>query len=134
MPVCTSSLISPVREQPAGSPDGKRRGAVIRRDRGRAAGAPPEVLAALGIRFDPLAGQFVPPGEATIRRVLEFVDAARLDAAVTSWLASAKASPEDGLRRTAAVYGRARPYCPICASSERSVCRQATAAMRWHER
>jgi predicted transposase YbfD/YdcC len=71
-----------------------------------AADAPPEVLAALGTRFDPLAGRFVPPGEATIRRVLESVDAARLDDAVTSWLASAQA-PEDGGRRAVAVDGKA---------------------------
>ena len=55
------------------------------------ADAPPGVLAALGVRFDPLAGQFRPPGEATIRRVLESIDAGEFDAAVTSWLASAAA-------------------------------------------
>ena len=49
-----------------------------------AADAPPGVLAALGVRFDPLAGQFRPPDEATIRRVLESVDAGEFDAAVTS--------------------------------------------------
>jgi predicted transposase YbfD/YdcC len=51
------------------------------------ADAPPQVLAALGVRFDPLTRQFQPPGEATIRRVLETVDAAALDTAVGSWLA-----------------------------------------------
>jgi hypothetical protein len=50
------------------------------------ADAPPQVLAALGVRFDPLAGRFEPPDEATIRRVLETVDAAALDAAVGFWL------------------------------------------------
>jgi predicted transposase YbfD/YdcC len=49
--------------------------------------APPQVLATLGIRRDPLAGRFEPPDEATIRRVLETVDADALDAAVGSWLA-----------------------------------------------
>jgi DDE_Tnp_1-associated len=49
------------------------------------AGAPPPVLASLGIRRDPLGGRFVPPDEATIRRVLEAVDAEALDAAVGSW-------------------------------------------------
>jgi hypothetical protein len=39
------------------------------------ADAPPEVLAALGVRRDPLAGRFDPPDEATIRQVLEAVDA-----------------------------------------------------------
>ncbi len=53
-----------------------------------AADAPVAVMAALGVRFDPLEGRFRPPGEATIRRVLESADADRLDAAVTSWLAS----------------------------------------------
>jgi predicted transposase YbfD/YdcC len=72
-----------------------------------AADAPPEVLAALEVRFDPLAGRFAPPGEATIRRVLESVDAARLDAAVTSWLASAQAGREERGRRAAAVDGKA---------------------------
>jgi hypothetical protein len=47
------------------------------------ADAPPAVLAALGIRFDPLAGRFQPPAEVTIRRVLESVGAGHLDAAVT---------------------------------------------------
>lgn len=50
------------------------------------ADAPPQVLAALGVRHDPLARRFEPPDEATIRRVLEAVDAAALDAAVGSWL------------------------------------------------
>jgi predicted transposase YbfD/YdcC len=50
------------------------------------ADAPPQVLACLGIRRDPLSGRFEPPDEATIRRVLESVDAAALDAAVGSWL------------------------------------------------
>jgi len=39
------------------------------------ADAPPHVLAPLGIRRDPLTRQFKPPDEATIRRVLEAVDA-----------------------------------------------------------
>jgi DDE_Tnp_1-associated len=50
------------------------------------ADAPPQVLACLGVRYDPLAGRFEPPDEATIRRVLEAVDASALDAAVGSWL------------------------------------------------
>jgi predicted transposase YbfD/YdcC len=52
------------------------------------ANAPPQVLASLGVRRDPLAGRFEPPDEATIRRVLEAVDARALDAAVGSWLAA----------------------------------------------
>jgi predicted transposase YbfD/YdcC len=53
-----------------------------------AADAPPRVLAALGVRYDPLGRRFQPPDEATIRRVLEAVDAASLEAAVGSWLAA----------------------------------------------
>jgi predicted transposase YbfD/YdcC len=49
--------------------------------------APPQVLAGLGIRRDPLAGRFEPPDEATIRRVLECVDASAFDDAIGSWLA-----------------------------------------------
>ena len=51
------------------------------------ADAPPQVLASLGVRRDPLTRRFEPPDEATIRRVLEAVDAAALDTAVGSWLA-----------------------------------------------
>ena len=50
------------------------------------ADAPPQVLACLGVRRDPLTRRFEPPDEATIRRVLESVDAAALDTAVGSWL------------------------------------------------
>lgn len=63
------------------------------------ADAPPQVLAALGVRHDPLARRFEPPDEATIRRVLEAVDAAALDAAVGSWL---------GARLRAAGHGHGR--------------------------
>ena len=60
------------------------------------ADAPPQVLAALGVRYNPLAGRFEPPDEATIRRVLESVDAAALDAAVGSWLAGRLRAGEQG--------------------------------------
>jgi predicted transposase YbfD/YdcC len=69
-----------------------------------AADAPPAVLAALGVRFDPLAGRFRPPDEATIRRVLEAIDGGELDSAVTSWLASRPGQPR---RRAVAVDGKA---------------------------
>jgi predicted transposase YbfD/YdcC len=73
-----------------------------------AADAPPRVLAALGVRYDPLAGRFRPPDEATIRRVLEAVDAAALEAAVGLWLAALLQSahappPRAGLRERPAV-------------------------------
>jgi DDE_Tnp_1-associated len=70
-----------------------------------AADAPVAVMAALGVRFDPLEGRFRPPGEATIRRVLESADAGKLDAAVTSWLASTAAPASR--RRAVAVDGKA---------------------------
>lgn len=74
--------------------------------------APPQVLAALGVRRDPLAGRFQPPDEATIRRVLEAVDAAALDAAVGSWPAARLRAADQGQdrgrrqRRAVAVDGK----------------------------
>jgi len=71
------------------------------------------VLAALGVRYDPLAGCFRPPDEATIRRVLEQVDAAALEDAVGSWLAArlqaGRQPPRPGQRerRAVAVDGKA---------------------------
>src|SRR5207247_10874784 len=51
------------------------------------ADAPPHVLASLGIRRDLLTRRFEPPDEATIRRVLESVDAGAFDMAVGAcWL------------------------------------------------
>jgi hypothetical protein len=72
-----------------------------------AADAPPRVLAALGVRYDPLSGCFQPPDEATFRRVLEAVDVATLEAAVGSWLAAQLAAgrppPGPGRRERPAV-------------------------------
>ena len=76
------------------------------------ADAPPQVLASLGVRRDPLARRFRPPDEATIRWVLEAVDAAALDAAVGSWLAGRLrdadqyAAPGQCRRRVLAVDGK----------------------------
>ena len=78
-----------------------------------AADAPPRVLAALGVRYDPLAGCFRPPDEAAFRRVLEALDAAALEAAVGSWLAARQQAgrlpPDPGRRerRAVAVDGKA---------------------------
>jgi predicted transposase YbfD/YdcC len=78
-----------------------------------AADAPPRVLAALGVRYDPLAGCFQPPDEATFRRVLEALDAAALEAAVGSWLAARLQAglpppgPGGRERRAVAVDGKA---------------------------
>lgn len=48
--------------------------------------APPGVLAELGLCADPLTGQVVAPGEATIRRVLAAIDADAVDEVVGAWL------------------------------------------------
>jgi hypothetical protein len=77
------------------------------------ADAPPQVLAALGVRRDPLTRRFEPPGEATIRRVLEAADPDAIDAAVESWLdarlraASQAAGHGRRSRRVVAVDGKA---------------------------
>ncbi len=77
------------------------------------ADAAPQVLAALGVRRDPLTRRFEPPDEATFRRVLEAADADALDAAVGSWLdARMRAGGQVGgyagqPRRAVAVDGKA---------------------------
>jgi hypothetical protein len=52
-----------------------------------AADMPGPVLAALGVRRDPLTRRCQVPGEATIRRVLARVDGDAVDATVGAWLA-----------------------------------------------
>jgi predicted transposase YbfD/YdcC len=52
-----------------------------------AADAPQPVLAALGVRHDPLCRVYRPPGEATVRRVLTRVDPDALDLVIGQWLA-----------------------------------------------
>jgi DDE_Tnp_1-associated len=85
--------------------------------------APPKVLAGLGIRRDPLAGRFEPPDEATIRRVLECVDASAFDAAVGSWLAArlraAGQRPERGRRARRALAMSRRRWQDYARSSPR---------------
>ena len=71
-----------------------------------AADAPPQVLGSLGVRCDPLTGRFAPPDEATIRRVLESVDAGALAAAVGSW-AAVRLRQGRRVRRALAVDGKA---------------------------
>jgi len=51
-----------------------------------AADAPQSVLRAVGARFDRNRKVFVAPDEATVRRVLQAVDAEALDAAISAWL------------------------------------------------
>ena len=55
--------------------------------------APDQVLAALGVRRDPLRGVWRPPGEATVRRVLTRIDADALDRAIGAWLAAQQPPP-----------------------------------------
>jgi predicted transposase YbfD/YdcC len=66
--------------------------------------APGPVLAALGVRCDPLTRRCRVPGEATIRRVLARVDGDRFDRAVGAWLADRLRPP--GHRRVIAVDGK----------------------------
>jgi predicted transposase YbfD/YdcC len=55
--------------------------------------APQPVLAALGVRRDPLRRAWRPPGEATVRRVLARVAPDALDRAIGAWLASQQPPP-----------------------------------------
>jgi predicted transposase YbfD/YdcC len=52
------------------------------------ADASEEALIALGVRRDPVTGAHQPPDEATVRRVLNRVDADALDTAVGMWLSA----------------------------------------------
>jgi predicted transposase YbfD/YdcC len=58
-----------------------------------AADAPGPVLAALGVRRDPLRRVWRPPGEATVRRVLARVDPDALDQVIGRWLADQQPPP-----------------------------------------
>jgi DDE_Tnp_1-associated len=68
-----------------------------------AADAPGPVLAALGVRRDPLRRVWRPPGEATVRRVLARVDPDVLDRVIGAWLA-AQQSPSPARRPALRVY------------------------------
>ncbi|MEO5876230.1 MAG: transposase family protein [Streptosporangiaceae bacterium] len=83
------------------------------------ADASPQVMTALHMRWNPLSRRWEPPDEATIRRVLEHVEAQAFDAAAATWLtcrldgpASQPAQP--GGRRVVDVDGKSlrgtRPY------------------------
>jgi predicted transposase YbfD/YdcC len=72
-----------------------------------AADAPPPVLAALGVRRDPLRRLWRPPGEATVRRVLARVDPDALDLVIGRWLADQqRPPPQPAWRRAVAVDGK----------------------------
>ena len=67
--------------------------------------APWPVLAALGVRCDPLTRRGQVPGEATIRRVLARVDGDAVDATIGAWLAD-RLRPPPRPRRVLAVDGK----------------------------
>jgi predicted transposase YbfD/YdcC len=69
-----------------------------------AADAPQGVLALLGARHDPRHGCYLAPDEATVRRVLQVVDADAVDAAVGAWLGEREipAPGQDGAGRDGA--------------------------------
>ncbi len=72
-----------------------------------AADAPQPVLAALGVRRDPLRRVWRPPGEATVRRVLARVDPDALDQMIGRWLADQQPqAPRPAWRRAVAVDGK----------------------------
>jgi hypothetical protein len=58
-----------------------------------AADAPQPVLAALGVRRDPLHRVYRPPAEATVRRVLARVDPDALDRVIGRWLTDQQPPP-----------------------------------------
>ena len=67
--------------------------------------APWPILAALGVRGDPLTRRCQVPGEATIRRVLARVDGDAVDATIGAWLAD-RLRPPPRPRRVLAVDGK----------------------------
>jgi predicted transposase YbfD/YdcC len=71
-----------------------------------AADAPGPVLAALGVRRDPLRRGWRPPGEATVRRVLACVDPDALDLVIGRWLADQQPPPALAWRQAVAVDGK----------------------------
>jgi len=90
--------------------------------------APGPVLAALGVRRDPLRRAWRPPGEATVRRVLARVDPDALDRAPSApgWPAS-NHRHRPGRRRRSTRVGRSRSTARPCAAAattptHRSIC------------
>lgn len=61
-----------------------------------AADLPQWALRTLGARFDPRRGQYVAPGEATLRRALAGVDGDELDIAISAWIAHHTRSTDAG--------------------------------------
>lgn len=71
-----------------------------------AADAPPEILAACGIRADPWTGVVRAPDEATMRRVLTMIDGDALDTAIATWLAGTRTPPRAPAGSTGAAVPR----------------------------
>jgi predicted transposase YbfD/YdcC len=71
-----------------------------------AADAPGPVLAALGVRRDPLRRVWRPPGEATVRRVLARVDPDALDLVIGRWLADQQPPQPRPWRQAVAIDGK----------------------------
>jgi predicted transposase YbfD/YdcC len=71
-----------------------------------AADAPAPVLAALGVRRDPLRRVWRPPAEATVRRVLASIDPDALDLVIGRWLADQQPPPALAWRQAVAVDGK----------------------------
>ena len=82
-----------------------------------AADAPQPVLAALGVRRDPLRRVCRSPSEATVRRVLARVDPDALDLVIGRWLTDQQPPPaRPAWRRAVAVDGKT-----LCASGHRNI-------------
>ena len=62
-----------------------------------ASDTPGQVLAAFGVRRDPLTGALRPPTEATVRRVLARIDPDALDCAIGAWLVDQHPPPGTSL-------------------------------------
>lgn len=61
-----------------------------------AADAPQRLLRHLGVRFTPDNQRYVPPDEATVRRVLARLDGDALDTALCQWIEHHRTQPEPG--------------------------------------
>jgi DDE_Tnp_1-associated len=85
-----------------------------------AADAPQPVLAALGVRGDPLRGVYRPPGEATVRRVL-----ARVDPDALTW-SSAGGWPTSSHHQPGRPGGRSRSTARPCAAAATTPIRRFT--------
>jgi hypothetical protein len=85
--------------------------------------APGPILAALGVRRDPLTRRCQVPGEATIRRVLARVDGDAVDATIGAWLADrlpATPPPRPRGRRQEGA-GLGPPGAPVGCAADRKM-------------